>query len=259
MQIEQVDIVVFPNWCGGDYFEPYLDPQSGEKKYFNTFATPELADAWKTRAVEISKDERRLLIHIHEGEQNTSGRSHLIDYVDFIRKTLIPTNQLMEVNGYFLDEQVAHAIKEKPIHLSPHPKIVGYGHHRGCCVPEYGRKATSLFGFNADLFVEEIEISVGDNLEERMELLQAANPVIYQHYSEERLEQLKKQRAWDEVKALVDARKYLLVYCTAARVQEAAKTSPSIEDFEDSIGGRFKEFDFLKDYLKLCHGFGVNP
>ncbi len=259
MQIEQVDIIVFPDWCGGDYFEPYLDPHSGEKKYFNTFATPELAGKWKVRAEEMSQDERRLLIHIHEGEQNTSGRSHLIDYVKSIKETLIPTNQLMEVNGYFLDEQLIMATKRNPINFLPQPRIVGYGHHRGCCVPEYGRKATSLFGFNADLFVEEIELSVGDNLEERMELLQAANPVIYQHYSEERLEQLKKKSAWDEVKALVDARKYLLVYCTTTQVQEVAKTSPSVEEFEDKIGGKFKGFDFLQDYLGLCRKWKVKP
>ncbi len=258
MEIEQVDIIVFPDWCGGDYFEQYLDPHSGEKKYFNTFATPELADKWKKRADEISRDERRLLIHIHE-EQNTSGRSYLIDYVNFIRKTLIATNQLMEINGYFLDEQLATATKENPIHLSLQPRIVGYGHHRGCCVPEYGRKTTSLLGLDTDLFVEKTELCVGDDLEDRMELFYTANPTIFQHYSDERLNQLRKQKAWDETKTIIDARKYLFVYCTATQVQEAAKAATSIEDFEDKIGGKFKGFDFLQDYLMLCRNNEVNP
>jgi len=260
-EIKTIDIVVFPDWCGGTFAGSYyVDPITLKEDYFNTFASEELAGKWVERAKEIETDESRLLIHLHEGEGNTSTRPHLIAYVDLIRQLLNPKKRLIEANAYHLksSDPLVDLVKEKSLSFHSEIKVYGYGHHKNDCVPKYGKQATISLSLEESRFEELTEICVGDKVIDRLDIVRQENPEVFWHYSEEHIDQLRAIKEWGAVKLVMDAPKYLFIYCTADQVRAAAKQADSVKQFENLIGGHFKGFDYVKDYFEMCRKHNIS-
>lgn len=255
-EIKTIDIIVFPDWCGGNFVgNYYIDPVTLTKEYFNTFASEELAAKWVERAREIETDESRLLVHIHEGKGNTSTYPHLQDYVKLIEDILNPTGRFIEESGYNLEESLevslADRVKRNGLTIHPDVKVYGYGHHRGDCVPDYGAKATVSLGLNESRFEEIRELGVGDKVYDMLDIIKEENPTLYWHYSEEHIDQIRARKDWQAVGLIMDAPRYLFIYCTKDQVRKAAKSASSVEEFEKLIGGHFKGFSYLDDYFAM--------
>lgn len=258
--ITSIDIAVFPDYCGGTFTgNAYIDPNTGKLDYFNTFASEELVAEWRKRAEEVPADPQRMLIHARDAE-NSSARPYLEQFAQFLDDLLEPTGRYLTFNGHRVEhEPLRQRLAEKGLVLAEGVVVVGYGHHRGDCVSRFGREVTKQLGLDEKLFQELPELSVGDKLLDRLDIVRRENPVVFSHYSDEHCAQLRAQRNFGAVGGILDARKYLFVYCTAEQVRIAARGATSVEDFETRIGGKFRGFKFFDDYLALCRQYGVRP
>lgn len=258
--IKLIDLVVFPDYCGGVFTgNAYIEPKTGEKKYFNTFASKELVERWEERVGEVRDNPTRMLIHLRDAE-NTSGIDYLTNFTRSLDVNLGPTGRYIAVNGHNVENvNLRQRIQEGVLVLANDIRVVGYGHHRGDCVSERGRKVTQSLGLDESLFEELENLSVGDMVLDRLDIVRQENPQVFLYYSDEHVEQLRGQEDFKAVRMIFDARKYLFVYCSAEQVREAARLAKSVEDFEARIGGNFKGFNFLDDYLGLCGKHGHRP
>ncbi|MBS3165892.1 hypothetical protein J4444_02100 [Candidatus Woesearchaeota archaeon] len=258
--IHLIDLLVFPDYCGGIFTgNAYIEPETGIKKHFNTFASEELVREWEKRTEEARSDPNRMVIHLLDAN-NTSGIDYLINFARSLDDKLKPSGRYIAVNGHTVEsEDLRRRTQELGLVLAADVKVVGYGHHRGDCVPQQGRKAMISLGLNVTLFEELTDLSVGDMLLDRLDIVRKENPAVFFHYSDEYVDQLRTKKDFKSVGAIYSARKYLFVYCTAEQVREAAKQASGIEDFESKIGGTFRGFNFLDDYIALCRRFGQRP
>jgi hypothetical protein len=259
-EITLIDLVIFPDYCGGTFSgNYYVDPSTREKKYFNTFATEELVERWLQRAREACDDPTRMLIHLRDAT-NSSGFKYLVDFATFLDTVLPQTGRYFVFNGHRIDnEDLRQRIQEKGLVLATDVCVVGYGHHRGDCVPKIGKQATRQLGLDESLFQELSDLSVGDKLMDRLDVIRQENPALYFHYSDAYIKQLRETRNSRAIIEIFNARKYLFVYCTEEQVREAARSATSKEEFEARIGGQFKGFNFIEDYFRLCDLHGHTP
>ena len=171
-KINLIDAQIYPDYSGGLWTgNAYIDPVTHEKKHLNTFATPELAEQWKARVLEIVGDVRRAVIHVNEGN-SSSGIDYLQAYVKFLRQSLAGTNRLIETGSSALDN-LSRTIAGRGLELDSEVQIVGYGHHKGDCVPSVGKEITKKLDLDESRFTELEDLSVGDMVMDRLEIVKA--------------------------------------------------------------------------------------
>lgn len=257
-KINLIDAQIYPDFSGGLFAgNAYIDPASHEKKYLNTFAAPELAKQWQARVLEIVKDVRRAVIHVSEGN-SSSGIDYLQAYVKFLRQSLTGTNRLIETSSCDLNN-LSETITNRGLELDPEVKIIGYGHHRGDCVPSVGKEIAEKLGLDESRFTELEDLSVGDMVMDRLEIIKKINLNLYYFYSDKYIDVLRGQKKWTDIERIKSQHKYLFIYCSAEQVTEAARTATTIEEFENLIGENFTTFDFIEDYIAACEKYGIKP
>ncbi|GEM_PF-6432954 len=246
-EISLVDVQVYPDYSGGIYL-PYIHPQTFEEGYFNTFADITLVEQWKTRVLAIREDTRRLLVHVHEGTNCSSGRDYLEEYVRFLRAKL-EGPRLIDIHHAQIG-QLHDMVKERALVVA-NAKVEAYGHHRNDCVPIEGKKVVDGLDLPPDSFTEIEELSVGDILVDRLDIIKSVNPRLYYYFSDEHMDELRGKKDFKQVGLILDQIKYLFLYCTPEGILDAAQRAGSIQEFADIIGGNFAAFNFLKDYFRL--------
>ena len=247
-KIQNIDVQVYPNWGGADWPVCYYDPQTLERKKMNTFADEALVEKWRQRVLDIAEDPTRLLIHVHE---NFGGvvKEHLHDYLGYMSANSAP-GRLITIydRGLKVDGTLRATINGMRLDIAEQVRVVSYGHHLGDCALKFGKRVVSELGIPETSFTELEELSEGNPLDDRLRLIGSVNPELGYYYS---IKHFMSLPYGPLCKLLYSQLHYLLLYCTAEQVVEAARSSHSVEDFEERIGGDIKTFDHVKDFARL--------
>lgn len=248
-EIQTIDVQVYPNWGGGDVHIPYYHPKTLERISSSTFADEALVEKWKQRVLDVARDPTRFLLHVHEDYEGYA-KEYLYDYLAFIKEHSAEGRHLT-VHQRDLDNegQLRSAIENMQLKIADNVRVVAYGHHRGDCVPEVGMQVVHELGLPETSFEENQELSVGDMLDDRLQLIPSANPTLGDYYSIERFNSL--PIGSPEVRELYSRQRYLLLYCSPEQIIDAAHHARSIEEFEILIGGDFATYDHPTEQVKL--------
>lgn len=250
-EIKQIDVQVFPDYAGGTYMGSAYVDKTGEVRYFNTHASQSLVKQWQKIVRGIEQDPARMCVHVNEGEGNTSSIKNIQRYVRFLTRHLEPTGRLIEIaEGELEADKLRGQIEGSQLYFSPDVQLVGYGHHRGDCVPKVGRKVAACLGLDESRFKEIEALSVGDKVVDRVNLLKGLNPTLYDYYSGALFKQWRAQRQYERVGHVMDQQRYLFLFCTKKQICEAAARVSSVKEFEDLIGGDFKIWRYTEYYTK---------
>ena len=247
-KIQNIDVQVFPNWGGPDWPLCYYDPQTLELKKMDTFADPALVEKWKQRVLDIAQDPTRLLVHIHE-DYDGFAKQYLYDYLGYMSANSAP-GRLITIydRGLRVDGTLRATVDSMRLDIAEQVRVVSYGHHLGDCALKFGKRVVSELGIPETSFMELEELSEGNPLDDRLRLIGSVNPELGYYYSVKHFMSLPYGPL---CKLLYSQLHYLLLYCTAEQVVEAARSSHSVAEFEEQIGGDIKTFDHVKDFARL--------